>query len=130
MRIEYIRRAGLLAQRCHCTAATLAQKKIVNEGVLKSQHLLRCANDNDLAIGQHGDPGAELKNRVEVVRHHHHRQAHVPVHRAQQLMLAGIRIHIRLVRLVKQLAHNFMLLAEFQARFNTALECRPARRLQ
>ena len=50
----------------------------------KCDHLLGHVADDDFLVRQHGDAGAQLKQRVQIVRHHHHRQAHALVQRAQQ----------------------------------------------
>jgi hypothetical protein len=48
-------------------------------------------------------------------------------HHVRQLMLVGIRIHIKWAKLAKPSRLLSILRVEYQVQFNIALECRPAK---
>ncbi len=56
----------------------------MHKGMVKVHYGLRRGVDDHMFVGHDGHPGAELKNRIEVVCHHHDGEIELMVQALQQ----------------------------------------------
>src|SRR5665647_3738805 len=67
------------AQQHHRALTPFPEEKCLNKRMRKRHHVPGHIVDDDLLLGQHGNPGTEFEQGVKVVRHHHDRERHVLV---------------------------------------------------